>query len=608
MWNAPITAGFVVTWEPAVQGLARAQAAMPGARLVVVAAAAALAWALVRLAPPDRRAPLTKLVLLAAATRLLLPDALLHIQNDDLALAAVAAGAPLAQLPASHSAHGLLLPLLRIAPGLLGTGIDAATCIARFFGVLLPVLGALLAWRHADRRAGLLVGGLLLLSPVAWPYSSAVTAYLPAAVGSTLALWAGAAALDRHRPLLLGLLGTFGLAFAAALKPEFVLLIPSVALALIWGRGRRAWFVLIAAGVAASVIALPGYLDSFLENGGGRTERVSAAFLARKALEWGAIGWLLLTPPVLPLKLAFLRGARQAKPLALFVLLWSGLYLLSESSWGLNQWRHALIYAAPLLTVAAPVLLRWADRRALVALFVLLQLAAFVQIGVALRAPEQRALSVLRQRPPEPGTVILYARHGQDLDPAALLAAAGSGDVLALDDVAPPGCAEGAALRRVALRTRAVDLARKRVLGPVGLHSVAELSRDLLALESGPAGDEAAALRLESDQLRSYANPRRCAEQAARSRTLLAPYDRVLLFVDPAPLDGRSWLESIASEHVESVVLPPEFNRWESFELASTWLAPAPSSRAPGLHELDSIALPSLDEPIWTRPDRPIAR
>lgn len=603
----PIPPELAATWAPAVQGLAHAEAAMPGARLLAVGAAALVGLLLLRLAPADRRGPLGKLVLVAAALRLLLPDALLHIQNDDLALVAVAAGAPIDRLPASHSAHGLLLPLLRLAPGVLGTGIAAATGVSRFFGVLLPLLGALLAWRHGGRAPGLLVGVLLLFSPIAWPYSSAVTAYLPAGVGATLALWAGAAALDDRRPLL-GLLAVGGLAFAVGLKPEFVLLLPTVGLALAWGRGRWALAVLLGVAAASAVLLLPGYADSFTANAGGRTERVDAAFLARKLLDWGVFGWLLITPPVLPLKLAFLQGVRRNPPLAVFVLLWSALYLLSESSWGLNQGRHALIYAAPLLAVAAPVLVGWGSRRGLLILFVVLQLAAFGRIGAALVAPEQAAITALRARPPRSDTLILYARHGQDMDPLPLLEAAGVGDVLALDQVAPPGCAEGAALRRVGIRAQAVDLARKRGLGEAGLQRVVDLSRDLLALEAGPAAEEAAALRLQSDRLRSFANPRRCAEQAPAVEALLAPYSQVLLFVDPAPLDGRSAFEAFAARHLDSVVFPPEFNRWEPFELASAWIDVPELTRVPGLYAVRSIALPSVGAQLWAPPDPPIAR
>ena len=355
-------------------------------------------------------------------------------------------------------------------------------------------------------------------------------------------------------------------------------------------------------------LLLPGYADSFTANAGGRTERVDAAFLARKLLDWGVFGWLLITPPVLPLKLAFLQGVRRNPPLAVFVLLWSALYLLSESSWGLNQGRHALIYAAPLLAVAAPVLVGWGSRRGLLILFVVLQLAAFGRIGAALVAPEQAAITALRARPPRSDTLILYARHGQDMDPLPLLEAAGVGDVLALDQVAPPGCAEGAALRRVGIRAQAVDLARKRGLGEAGLQRVVDLSRDLLALEAGPAAEEAAALRLQSDRLRSFANPRRCAEQAPAVEALLAPYSQVLLFVDPAPLDGRSAFEAFAARHLDSVVFPPEFNRWEPFELASAWIDVPELTRVPGLYAVRSIALPSVGAQLWAPPDPPIAR
>ena len=470
--------------------------------------------------------------------------------------------------------------------------------------VTLPPLGALLAWRHAGRRAALLVGGLLLLSPVAWPYSSAVTAYLPAAVGATVALWAGAAALDGRRPALLGPLATLSLALSAGLKPEFILLIPSVALALAWGRGRQAWFVGLGALAASVVLLLPGYADSFLVNGGGRLDRADPGFLARKLLEWGVIGWLLLTPPVLLTKLAFLRGARHRGGLATFVVAWSGLYLLSESSWGLNQWRHALIYLAPLLTVAAPVLLRWSARRGLVVLFVVLQVAAFGLYGAALTTPEHTALAELRSRPAEADTLVLYVRHGQDLDPRALLTAAEAGDLLALDDVAPPGCSEGAALRLVHVRTQAVDLARKHRPGPVELGTIDELTAGLAVLSTSPAADRAGALRAEAEQIKSSVDPDLCREQAESSRALLAPYRRVLLFVDPAPLDEDSWLETLAAEHLGDMVLPPAFHRWEQFELSSIWLGPAVTGRSPGLHELESVAMPSIGARLWSRPDR----
>jgi hypothetical protein len=500
-----------------------------------------LAVALVVRPPPALVRPLLAIAAAGAATRTLLPDVLLHIQNDDVALVAAARTGDLSLLPPSHSGHGTLLPLLGFGD------IDGAFLVARFFSAGLPALGLLLAWAWlADRRLATVVGVLLLLSPPALIYSGGITAYLPAACAFTAAVTLGIV----PRGLAARAGATAVLLFAALLKPEFLLLVPAhAALCVAHSRAPGRVFEAIPAVLVAVAIAIgtPEYLVDFL-SASRKVENATPGFLTSKIIDYLAVGLLLLIPPFLPLKVAFLKGLRdrRMRPLQAFTFAFAGLFVLSHSSWNLNQWRHALLYLVPLLIAASPVVLDWWDKRAVsrsargwLVLLVVFNLVGFARYSRVAGDPRQAALEALRGADLPPGSLVLYAAHGQDLDPRTTLRAATDLPILPLSELVPD-CPAGAEFDRITRRARDVDTRRK--------------GGDPAVEPIGP-GDPAA-----------------CREQLVAARELWTQHPAVALFVDHAPAMQRNPLIEALQRLSPRVPVAAEHHREEALLLAAELL------------------------------------
>ena len=303
-------------------------------------------------------------------TRIWVPFVPLHVQTDDLRLVATARGAPGIDLAGSNSADGLILPLFRGALALWGDNLDSAFLVGHVTGILLPVLALVLAWQWLrDSRQAATVAVLVLISPVAWIYSGAITAYMPAAALFAASLIvAMTAAGDSGRGVSVVATASASLLLPCVLlKPEFLVLLPIHAWLASLGTRRPVLLLpAVAVTITVAVFSAP-YLSDFWSKVAYRTDPIGVAWTGH-LLVYAVLGILLLNPPFLPLKLAFLSSLRRPRgrdlrslQVACVALL--AVFSLAKGSVGFNQWRYSLIFLVPFSLVIAPTLLRWWDTR-----------------------------------------------------------------------------------------------------------------------------------------------------------------------------------------------------------------------------------------------------
>lgn len=558
------------------------------ALLVPAAVLAAVGWAL-----RGRRLqrPFLAISALSVATRALTPLVPMHIQADDLRLVATVRGIEGFTVQGFNSVHGLVLPLFRGALSLWGDNAHSAFMVAQVAGVLLAPLAVLLTWQWFRNETWPLAAGVAVLaSPVAFAYSGAITAYLPAAALFSLSLILSLLARGLPVPGRAVLHAAAGgaLLVAALLKPEFLLFVPAHAV-LVWSQWEKRGVarlepVLVPVVVLVLLVLFwSPYLGDFLDTSRGR-----GANLSRKnpgnVLIYPVLGFLCLNPPFLPLKLMFLRSFRrleasQARWLRWFVVGFASIYFLSTQGVGFNQWRHSLAFTVPFFVALAPELWRLKEdavagvRRArwLLVAIVVCGLAGYGAYAIYIQG--KRDLQVLSTSPLDERTLVLYVEHPRDLSPSHALAASGTAAFLPLEALWPPGSEAWSTMQRADLRIDAREVALGVDGSSVRFASVTAMDDDMSWLRNQRDSDSVAMLVDRQQKISTALASGPDEARVAGGRQRLASFERVLLFVDSeSVLQARlaRWSDSfddllsdclhepieLASRHLSFVDLP----------------------------------------------------
>ncbi len=540
-----------------------------GALAVAVAAIAVLGVAV------RRKSDLSRAVVLvggaSVVTRAFVPFALMHTQTDDLRLVAAARGIEGFTLDGFNAPSGMILPVIRFAMRLAGDNLEAAYLPSFLAGLLLPTLALLLgaAWFRST-RAGVWAAVPVLVSPAAWAFSGAISAYMIAATLFAGALVAGVLAGQRRGAVQAVLLVAAAvlLLVSALLKPEFLLLVPVHAALMLaaWrasgGRWRLSSLVPAVVVSLILVVAFRPYLAEFLVTALRRGKGPEGVWLER-VLEYTLLGFLVFNPPFLPWKLVFLRSLFRRQDLALRALQAATLslvflYVLSGGTFGFNQWRHALLFLVLFHVAIAPEIIRLIESRRhwgvrlFVILLVLGDLAGYATYASWIRFRTDPT-GPIRAAGVDAATLVIYAHHGQDHDPSNLLAAAGVPRSLPLDSLWPPSCPEGRDQALVALRGAAFQLmdrleiydVEKRCEVGTAFQDIRKLDADfawLLSCLPPSFLDRAQALVDQMARIRAAVDPALCASDLEATAATLQPFDRVFLFVDLAPVEEEaSW-------------------------------------------------------------------
>ncbi len=495
-------------------------------------------------------------------TRALVPFGLLHTQTDDLRLVSTVRGIPGFDLSGFNSEAGLVVPLFRFFMGIAGDNLISMQAASLLAGVLMPPLVLLIgAYWFRDVRYGRWAAIPLIISPAAWAFSGAISAYMVAATIFAASLAAGVIARDCRFPARLALLilSTLLLFTASLLKPEFLLLIPVYGLLIhaAWdGTGRLPrMLVLLAPAVVLVVIAvffLP-YIKDFLYASAGRRNGIDGV-LAERLITYFVVGFLLLNPPFLPYKAIFIKGlirpaAKGVRALQIAAMSLASIYVLSVSSFGMNQWRHALIFLVPFHLAVAPEICQAVNARRnprvklLLAAILVFDLAGFAFYAHNVKTNSDIVTPFLESHV-DAESLVLYAPQQFDMNPANLFASLGVPRSLPLDELWPATCVEWRRQKLVGLRTRAVD-----ILNSAGLQgwnrcssslskaflSIDTLGEDLQKLKSclGPSADTRLdGIARELADADANLAPEQCIEDLDSTRELLRPFKRVLLYID----------------------------------------------------------------------------
>ncbi|MCB9680007.1 MAG: hypothetical protein H6733_00920 [Alphaproteobacteria bacterium] len=588
--------------------------------LVVVAVAAAIAWAL----RPSRDSGVLHrawpwLVLGSALPRLLLPGAWVHVDGDDVALLSTIRGLDPHGLRESTTQFGAIaVGLHQALRGVFGDTYDVIFLPARFASTLVPALGARLAWRWTRDRAQALVVALVL---AVWPVylSSGVSTHLevPAAaliLGGTVLLLE-----TEGRGALAWLFGAAGtalmFALAAGFKEEMALWVALWSVALVGApgtplqRGARLGTV----GVAAlAAVALSW--DSTSQAGGLATRRASMISVEHVAI-YVVVGFGLVNPPWPPLSWAFVRGLvrpprSDLRPAQLAVLGLVGMYASAVRILGPNHLRYAMASLPLLALCVAPDLLRWwRDRhtprhRVALGLVVVGWMIGVGWWGWQLRQPRERDMTWLMAHPPPADTLVLYPRHGEDRSVGPTVQAMGATRTLPDDGLWPPSCPPALALRRVRLRTSFKDLSFRQDLPTARFQDTARLDEDLAWWQAQPLRDDLAAattsLVRSLRQAEAAVDPARCAADLEEVRALLATTQRLVVYVDALSAPDRF------DRMVNGLAPDADDRPGEAVTVLLGSLSAQPRPVGQGWVEVDEVPDP-LDPagaPVWRRDDR----
>ncbi len=556
----------------------------------------------------------------AAASRLLLPGALMHMQNDDLVLVATARALPGWEIPSSHSMHGLLLPLFHTAFSLWGNGIDALFWLNRMCGWLLVPLTYLFAWQwSAQRRVAIAAAVFMLLSPAALAMSGAISAYLPTAACFTAALCLAIWAQQSKAIALFAIpISTAFLLLSALLKPEFLALIPAHAVIVggfAWHKGhhrRLALLLALTPAFLSALILMNGY-QAFLADLGN----ITRGRLGQDRVPFGLNKLsILLNPPLLPFKLLFLYGLffrfrSRDLPLYLALLPLMALFLLATQPYGMNHWRYALLFLTPFSVALAPELVWLWERRhekwprvvlAILALFLVFQ-GYRIYLSEMFNQRNQ-ALEIVRDYHPQPRTLALYASYGQDRDAGAYLSAAGHVDHLALTELWPSCCPADRTLENIALRNQLLDrnlCMRYKLKDHPGFalfRDDTRLLQDIQQAKSMTPPIINPDLLLYAEKQLSMATERIdmtcCSKELAVLHRRLNKYDRIVLFYDPlqqeAASDSRDPLAYFTT-FLKNVRVAEGRNQAEA------------GIRFEAIHALISPDAPASQPPVWLEPN-----
>ena len=571
--------------------------ARASALLVPAAGLVAVEWAL---RGRQLQRPFLVISALSVLTRALTPLVPMHIQTDDLRLVATARGVEGFDVEGFNSMSGLVVPLFRGALALWGDDIHSAFMVAQVAGVLLPPLTVLLAWQwFRNETWPIAAGTAVLVSPVAWAYSGAITAYLPAATLFALSLVLSLLArnLSVPRRLVLHTASGAALLAAALLKPEFVFFVPAHAVLVTsrWeARGLRRLEPLVVPAAVTAILLFywAPYLDDFFDTIRGRSASVGRKRPSSFVI-YAILGFFCLNPPFLPLKLMFVRSFRgpeasQTRWLRWFVLGFASIYFVSMQPIGFNQWRHSLAFTVPFFVAIAPNLWRLKEEIAAGrwrARLFLAHAAAFGLAGYgayAVQAMSKQDVQALSARPRDARTLVLFLDHPRDLSPANALAVTGTASFLSLEELWPQGSEVWSAIRLADVRLDAREAARRVDGWFTRFASISTLDDDLEWLKDKPTKRPVDSLLERAHAIKRVSAQGPSTEHSSEKRHLLAGFDRVLLFVD-----SESAYQARYARWIRSFGFAPD-NLHEPLEIAARRM------RFVGLPE---GATPSLEEP-----------
>ncbi len=558
--------------------------------------------------------------------RLFLPDVLLHMQNDDLLMLAVARGIDDWILSGSISANGTVLTMLRAPIRLLADNPDAIFLSMRFWGILLPSLTLLVGWEYfRNLPTAILAALLVLINPAVLGYSTTVSTYLPAATAFALAWYLAMLAIRQHglMKLLLMLCSSFALFFASALKQEFLLLLPSLALILFCyirqSSKYRSWRKDLVWAFVPSLLALvmiglwfaPFFTD-FSDTSGRRLLKLSAGF-GHDTLQY------FLNPPNILMKLVFLFsligiGIKRVRALQIVILGFMAVFIFANSMHGFNQWRYSLIYIVPFMLVLSATLNYLAKRKAvLVSLVILLACVladvsdGYLVLADTYKAKRIQCFSMIRSLSKDSKRLVLYMPHGQDQNAGLYLASDARHDRMSMTALFPASCAIGADLLLNRLRLEGVEWTRKlfRVSEREKHYSKLFTSNDTLRndlqvlLDKSPSDRHRIEMEKLLSRCREISNlidEQKCKSYSQKLKRDLKKYERIEMFIDPQFLisnqefqPAKSYLPIIQKSI--DFAFPASLEKSELIPVRVLW-SPANSE----------AVNPSDREAIWTAP------
>lgn len=527
----------------------------------------------------DRKTYIAGLQIAVAAflTRAFVPDTLLHMQTDDLNLVATARG--LTTLVNTHSTSGTLLGSIRFLFDLWGENLQSVFLASHLFGAILPLMAYVLTFEwFKDRQLALTCSILLLVSPVGIAYSAAITPYVPMAAIFSIVFFMGLLVLrlPLGKSFLLVPLITLFLFYVSLLKEEFILLIPAY-FVLVTGfyyyyedqnrNLKRLIFSLFPIILITGLFFISEdlFLTEVNQQIKERSGRLLSQYISAPIFYYAC--FLFINPPFLPFKLSMLmsvtkKETRNVLPLVIVTMMLASIYMLSNKSFGFNQWRHSLIFLIPLYMAATPQVFSWWREkgevrfaRIMIIAIILMNLMGYFAYGQKTINLKQQGFNYIQKREYDPEALIIYAPLEDDMTPKNLLLATGKADVIALDNLFPASCDFGMLIRKIPIRQFMVSSIKswmkegytyfEKPSTPEHFYHTENLEKDLKWLkEKFPEMPDWFEQRYISANFSIFAieeigDEYRCAKHKKKIKSILSQYKKIYFFFDSAMIDDN---------------------------------------------------------------------